>query len=194
MEVNEEILIFAMSNQTNKDMKQVKVTIKGELIVVDYCSKALIETLIDMGLEEEDEFAFTANYYMTCCWNTVDGLYIDGGEENMVKQKGKYVKTKEYWHSLIGEESDHPVPVTVHWRHYYDQWFDYIIELEDEDEFDIKKVQIIKSEYEIDLFPYFIRADVILYDGKEIKTTENWGDYDVEGKIYNEGEITELYD
>ena len=176
-------------------MKQVKVTINGDILVVHYCSSTLIENLVNEGLEDDEEDAFNFNFNTACAWNTVDGLYIDDGDENVVKSKGKYVKTKEYWHNLLGDGSYHSVPVEVHWRVFHPEHFDYIIELEDDEEFDIKKVQLIKSEYEHSLFPYFIRADVILYDGKEVKTAEDWEtDYNVEERIFNRGEITELYD
>lgn len=165
-------------------MKQVKITIKGDLVIVDYCSQSLIN-------EDED---FNCNYYETGAWDKIEAMYIDDNEaENLVKKKGKYVKTKEHFHELFKEDGDHPLPVEVHYRWYYNQELDYVIELEDDKEFDIKKVQLVKSDYECALFPYFILCDHILYDGKEIENTYWLDAYCPEDKLYNEAIIDELY-
>jgi hypothetical protein len=46
------------------------------------------------------------------------------------------------------------------------------VQLEDDEDFDIKKVQLVKSEREIECCPYFILAHHILYDGKEVIVNE----------------------
>lgn len=163
-------------------MKQIKIKITGDIIALDYCAQDLPE--------DED---FYGNYYLVCGWNTVTGLYVDDSEDNAVKQKGKYVKTKEFFHDLFRVDGDQPLPVECHTRVYNEQEINYIIEIEDDDEFDIKKVQLVKSDYECDEFPYFIVADYILYDGKEIHTDET-DDYCPEEKCHDEFVIDELYD
>lgn len=164
-------------------MKQVKVRITGTLVIVDYCSQKVIS-------ESED---FTSNYYITGGWDSVDSLYVnDNEEENLVKKKGKYVKTREYFHDLFKVDGEHPLPVEIHYKHYEDQELEYVIMLEDDEEFDIKKVQLVKSDYEIELFPYFILCDHILYDGKEIQSNDDynaWGNYCPEDKMYNEATV-----
>jgi hypothetical protein len=40
--------------------------------------------------------------------------------------------------------------------------------MEDDEEFDPKKLQLIKSDYEVEFLPYGIVTDTIVYDGKEI--------------------------
>lgn len=163
-------------------MKQIKIKITGDIIALDYCTQDLPE--------DED---FYGNYYLTCGWNTVTGLYVNDSEDNVVKQKGKYVKTKKFFHHLFRKDGDHPLPVECHTRVYCEQEVEYNIRIEDDEEFDIKKVQLVKSDYECDEFPYFIVADYILYDGKEIHTDET-DDYCPEEKCHDEFVIDELYD
>ena len=46
--------------------------------------------------------------------------------------------------------------------------YNYEIELEDDEEFDPKKLQLVKSDYEVSFLPYGIIVDYIMYDGKKI--------------------------
>lgn len=156
-------------------MKQVKITIEGTIQICEYAST-------------EKEFYDT--FYMTLGWYTVDALYVNDDEnENLIKKKGKYVKVGDYFHDLFSEEGDHPLPVEVHLRetHGSDR-FSYIINLEDDEDFDIKKVQLVKSNNEIECCPYFILARHILYDGKEIVVNEE-DEYlctGIDGRYYSE--------
>ena len=163
-------------------MKQVKIRIAGDLLIWDYCTKNLPE--------DED---FWGNYYVTGAWETLTAMYIDDNEDdNVIKQKGKYVKTREYFHELFSEDGDHPLPVEVHARTYFRQELEYIVELPDDEEFDIKKVQLIKSDYELNGVPYFILCSKILYDGKEILCNDDWTEYCPEEKMYDEFTIKEF--
>ena len=172
-------------------MKQVKIRIVGDLLIWNYCSLRYInptEEDLENGAEE-DEDGFFSNYYVTGAWETLTAMYIDDNEdENVIKQKGKYVKTKEYFHDLFSEDGDHPLPVEVHARTYHNQELEYIVELPDDEEFDIKKVQLIKSDYELSEAPYFILCSKILYDGKEVLANaefNDWTEYCPEMKIYD---------
>lgn len=159
-------------------MKKVKITIHGDLLALDYCN-----------VDKE----FLDEYYYTCAWDKVEAMYINGNEEeNVVKKKGKYVKTKEYFHDLFSADGDHPLPVECHARIYQNVYADYEIKLEDNEEFDIKKVQLVKSDYECDAFPYFIIAGNILYDGKEV-ITYDLDEFCPEEKMYSEFIIDSLY-
>lgn len=182
-------------------MKQVNVTITGDILAVDYCSHKYYESepKPDGSVSDGSEHFFD-EFYLTCGWDTVTGMYINApssyeidGLENVVKQKGKYAKKNDYFHELFANDSDHPLPVDLHIRTYYEQNITYTIELEDDEEFDIKKVQLVKSQYEAELFPYFIIADYILYDGKEVNTWEA-GEYCPEEKMYSEYTIQKLYE
>lgn len=156
-------------------MKQVKITIEGTIQICEYAST-------------RDEFYDT--FFSTLGWHTVNAIYLDDNENvNLIKKKGKYVKVKDYFHDLFSEEGSHPLPVEVHLRetHGSDR-FSYIVELQDDEEFDIKKVQLIKSDYEIYCCPYFILAHHILYDGREILVNEE-DEYlttGIDGRYYSE--------
>lgn len=166
-------------------MKEVKIFINGELDVMEYCSQSLIT-------EEE---SFYDQYYVTCGWSKIDSIYVNPDDpysddnENVTKQKGKYVKTKEYFHDLFSEDGYHPLPVEVHERDFSDITLCYIIELEDDEEFDIKQLQLIKSDYECLNIPYFILAEKILYKGKEVEVDDEDGEYSsfgIDGRWCNE--------
>lgn len=162
-------------------MKKVKIRIQGDLVIVDYCSKKKMQELVD-GDEYDDECdVFANNYYVTGAWDEISALYVDDDEDNnLVEQKGKYVNTKEFFHDLFSEDGGHPLPVEVHYEYYYEQELEYVIRLKDDEEFDIKKVQLIKSEDEISLFPYFVLCEKILYDGKDVLANpeyNEWSEY-----------------
>ena len=164
---------------------QTKITLKGTLVMIDYCSESLM-------LESED--SFLDNYYQTAGFLDWEdgGLFVNDDDENdLMKQKGKYVKTKEHFHELFKEDGEHPLPVILHTRHYRFVEADYIIE--HEDEFDIKKVQLVKSDYEIECFPYLIIADYILYDGKKVDVEGDLYDLCPEEKMYNTIEVDSFY-
>lgn len=151
-------------------MKQVKITIEGTMLMCEYASFA--------GVLMNEEYDFDSTYYSTNGWEKLEALYVnDDRSENLIKKKGKYIKAYDYFHDLFSEEGDHPLPVEVHLSDSPDGGgeiigLDYIIELEDDEEFDIKKVQLIKSDYEIECCPYFILAEKIKYNGKDVGLTE----------------------
>ena len=170
-------------------MKEVKITIDATIRVVEYCSHKYEEEYENM------EDAFFNEYYSTYGLTEIEGLYLDevedeymnGNEDvNLIKKKGKYVKTKNFFHDLFKEDGDHPLPVEIHVRDMHKgNYVGYTIELEDDEEFDITKLQLVKSDYEHELFPYFIIADYIIYDGKEIGADAELWDYGIEGKYCN---------
>lgn len=174
-------------------MRKVKIRIKGDLVIVDYCSRDVIKRVLDDEDCDTPAEAFSCNYYVTGAWDKVEELYVDDNEEeNLVKKKGKYEKTRTFFHELFSEEGEHPLPVDVHFRYYYGQELEYVIRLKDDEEFDLKKVQLIKSDYEVELFPYFILCEKILYDGKDVPANpefNDWAEYCPEEKMRNEGTI-----
>lgn len=93
--------------------------------------------------------------------------YIGESEwEDITKKKGKYVKGKIIREQIKDELGDE---ILLDIARHCD--FEYEFEIEHEGEFNPKLVQLIKSDYEFEDFPYAIIADKILYDGKEINTT-----------------------
>lgn len=153
----------------------------GTLVMIDYCSQSLMN---------EDNDDFLLNYCQTAGFLDWEdgGLFVNDDMENdLMKKKGKYVKTKEHFTSLFRKDGQHPLPVTLHTRSYSCVEAEYIIE--HEDEFDIKKVQLVKSDYELDEFPYLIIADYILYDGKQIDVECELYDICPEEKLHNTIEV-----
>ena len=164
--------------QTTKIMKEIKITICGDVLAVDYCSQI---------------YEFDEDYNLICSWSKIDALTVNDGEENLVKEKGKYITTRTYLHDLFSRiEPPHPFPLTVHTRTYYNQRVEYTIQLNDDEEFDIKKLQLIKTlEFDTQDFGFFIFADFIMYDGNQIDTYDTEC-YCPEEKMYNEFEIEGL--
>ena len=170
-------------------MKSVKITIEGTILMCEYASQK--------NYDETKDVDFVSTYYMTLGWDKIDAMYIDDNkEENLVKEKGKYVKTRNYFHELFADDGDHPLPVDLHLRSTYGgDTFSYIIDLEDDEEFDIKKVQLVKSDYEINPCPFFILVEKIMYDGKEISINpdevDDYHSYGIDGRDCEECVVTE---
>jgi hypothetical protein len=159
-------------------MKTIKITITGEPLVVDYCNTDL---------------DFSDNYYTQVGWTSVSGVFVNDNPENVIKKKGKYFITSELWHTLLSPDGDHPLPVELHMRTFAKTSFNYSIEIPDDQDFDIKKLQLIKSNYELEVFPYFIDAHSIVYDGKEF-TTKDDEDYCIGGRSYDEETVYKFID
>lgn len=53
-----------------------------------------------------------------------------------------------------------------------DEYYFESVFLIDDDNFDPKKLQLIKSDYELDFLPYGIMIDSIMYDGKVVEVEE----------------------
>lgn len=180
-------------------MKTVKITIKGTARVIDYCSKEVILHSLAEGEYDDVDDAFSGNYYVTIGWMNYEdgGMFIDDDEEtDFMMRKGKYIKTRNHFHDLFAADGEHPLPVVVHCRDYdvcRGGVGEYYIKLEDDEEFDIKKVQLVKSDYEILNEPYFIIADYILYDGKRVDECGDIFDLCPEEKCYDEYEVNEFY-
>ena len=154
---------------TTKNMtNNVTVTIKGDLFVLRYYTTNKV--FVDEHGSQEDE------YFQDYGFKTIESITVNDDAENLVKQKGKYVLTQDHFHQLFSVEGDHPLPV-----HCEEQQIDsgdgygvvFTIELKEGEEFDIQKLQLIKSDYEVSAYPYWIIARHIIYDGKEIEYDYN---------------------
>lgn len=113
-----------------------------------------------------------------------DDPYTDEGID-ITKSKGKYVMANNYFSHFIGKTT----PFFYMEIRYCDieEWFR--IELNDDEEFDPKKLQLIKSDYELSFLPYAIATTHIMYDGKIYRAMMGDGYYpnSYEDKhIYNE--------
>ena len=154
--------------------KKVTITIKGEMSVLRYytTNEEYIENNADTELFRSYG-NMSYNYFETYGFKTIQSITLNDGEENLVKEKGKYIKTKEFFHYLFRSDGEQPLPVHCEEQNLYDSEVGYTIELDGNEEFDIKKLQLVKSDYEIQEYPYWIVADYVMYDGKRI-------DYDVD--------------
>ena len=161
-------------------MKNIYVTLLGEGRVYQF------ENLTDkdsynsvpidcMGLYElEEEGWLDGNLYelpfistnlrvLLSTGNEVVWDVDDDGTVDITKQKGKYIKSTTYFKEL-GFES----PFYVNDGGDTEICEVFRIELEDNEEFDPKKLQLVKSDYELNFLPYGIVVDYIMYDGKKI--------------------------
>lgn len=87
-------------------------------------------------------------------WENEDGI-------NITKKKGKYIKTTTFF-----KESEVISPFVWGCDSFRNFHFVYEIEIEDDEEFDPSKLQLIKSDYELEIFPYAIIPE-ISYNGKK---------------------------
>lgn len=87
-------------------------------------------------------------------WENEEGI-------NITKKKGKYIKSKTYF-----KECEVISPFVWGCDSFRNHHFVYEIEIEDDEEFDPSKLQLIKSDYELEIFPYAITTE-ISYNGKK---------------------------
>lgn len=111
----------------------------------------------------------------------------DEGAIDITKKKGKYVLTSNYFSGVYGLNA----PFYYTQRNFCEIYETFSIELQDDEEFDPKKFQLIKSDYELDFLPFAIAARMAMYDGKSIFADpsdgyRDKGDY--ECGIYNEAQ------
>lgn len=95
---------------------------------------------------------------------------ITADGEDIQKKKGKYINTPTFFKDEWGITA--PCYVQSSCRTTLFE-VTYEIELEDDEEFDPKKLQLIKSNYEFEFLPYAIVLPFIMYDGKKIYTNDD---------------------
>jgi hypothetical protein len=106
----------------------------------------------------------------------------NNNETDITKGKGKYVNSKNFYSKpFIPKDGGVANAVAILAGRGNNVTY-YTIELNDDEEFDPKKLQLVKSDYEFKFLPYGIVSECIMYDGKEIRTDdyEGWYDIDIE--------------
>ena len=192
-------------------MKEVKIKITGSVVGIDYNPW----DVNDENIEHELQY-----WWETWGFQTISSLTANG--EDIQKKKGKYVKQDYFRDSfrkqmddMYGEDEEKNWDGGMflyfkYWHDEYESWgddcetyFEYTIKLEDDEEFDPKQLQLIRSEelyqkyrpFDIkeqgdydSIPPYYIVADCILYKGEEIWADDPW-DISPLSKMYYECKI-----
>jgi hypothetical protein len=186
--------------------KKVTIKITGSILGIDY---------FPYDLEK-----YPGGYwYETWGFQEISSITVDG--EDIQKKKGKYVKDDYFkklfggddgsytqnwdWNESDGEEPEWDGGMYLYFKYWpsNDSEAEYVIELEDGEEFDPKQLQLIRTEelyrkylpFDIkeqgdydSLPPYYIVADEILYKGKSVSMDDPW-DVSPLSKMYYECKI-----
>lgn len=182
-------------------MKTVLITVKGRGPVYwmenlndpDYERIPLDEDLITL---EEDGWLDGGLYELPLILEDVQLLQSsdptepvweidDEGAIDITKKKGKYILVNDYFSG----DCKLKAPFYYSQRNYCNIYETFCIELQDDEEFDPKKFQLIKSDYELSFLPYAIITSCAVYDGKLISadTSEGYNDRgDFDTSIYDE--------
>ena len=155
-------------------MKQVWITLKGRGDV--YWMENFTETPDDWEeIDLDDFYTLEEEGWLNCELNEIgflldlEGVYVGGEmfseEEDITKSKGKYIKRTD----VLKKDCKLTPPFYVRCINGGTEIVNtFCIELEDDEEFDPKQLQLVKSDYEVEFLPYGIVSDTIVYKGKEI--------------------------
>ena len=110
-------------------------------------------------------------------------IIINNGdeEEDITKQKGKYIKTKSYIKNIFNDrlhcdDNNRYIEVPIY-TELDEVEFHFVLEDIDINHFNPEKLQLFKSDYEIEELPFGIIATQISYDGDTYKTVNDIEDY-----------------
>lgn len=154
-------------------MKQVWVTLKGRGEV--YWMESFIEEPTDWDMVPMDDFWELEDSWLdgdlleTAFVLTLEGVYVGNKEfsedEDITKKKGKYINKTD----ILKNCKRLTVPMYVRCINCNtDIYNTFCINLEDDEEFDPKQLQLVKSDYEVDFIPYGIMSDRVVYKDKTI--------------------------
>lgn len=149
----------------SKQLKMVQITLKGTGIIF------MVEDVVTDNYIQQDAI--------------LEGVQLLKEDEDITKQKGKYIKQK-YFHNMITPDTSGSIKRMV-----IDKTFNFTFTFDipvEESEFNPKLIQLIKSDYEFEGIPYYIVTDKMMYDGKEICSNEGLTDFAMKG--YTEEEMT----
>lgn len=110
----------------------------------------------------------------------------DEGAVDITKKKGKYLLVNNFFSKcrrLIA-------PFYVDQVNYCEQVNSFEIKLEDDEEFDPKKLQLIKSDYELQFLPFGIVSNGVVYNDKVVWSDpeDGYDDKYSQRFIYNEAQ------
>lgn len=163
-------------------MKQVWITLRGRGDV--YWMENFIDTpddWDDIDLRDfnslEDEGWLDGDLHEIAFILDLECVYV-GNEEysedvDITKEKGKYIKRTD----ILKNDCKLTPPFYVRCINGETEIGNtFCIELEDDEVFDPKQLQLVKSDYEVEFLPYGIVSDCILYKGKKI-VVDNESEY-----------------
>ena len=164
-------------------MKNIIITIEGIITMCEYCSWSKYEKY-DLHLHDENatDIVFDDECDTVNGWKGLKGIYVqiesNNDSKNYLDEIGEFYIVGNYFHKLFSSDSDHPLPIDLHVAQTNSfERLKYVLELEDNDDFDIKKVQLVYSYNEIAPLKDFVLADKILYDGKSIDVENIHNEY-----------------
>ena len=155
-------------------MKQVWITLRGRGDI--YWMENFTETpdnWEDIDLDEfytlEDEGWLNGDLNEIGFILDLEGVYVGdemfSEDEDITKSKGKYIKRTD----VLKKDYKLTPPFYVRCINGGTEIVNtFCVELEDDEEFDPKQLQLVKSDYEVEFLPYGIVSDTIIYKGKEI--------------------------
>ena len=178
--------------------------IEGIINMCEYCSWSKYEQYNDMyySLYGDDaaSYLFDDKYDMVNGWKGIKAIYVHNPDntnfiaeigkvytvddyfhkdnKNYIDEIGKVYTVNDYFHKLFAPDSDHPLPIDLHVAQTNDlEKLMYSIVLEDDEEFDAKKIQLVYSHNEIAPLKDFILAEKIMYNGEEIDVENSHDEY-----------------
>ena len=180
-------------------MKNVFIKVEGIITICEYCSWSKYNSYKKDIYDDIDDI-FDDDCYNVNGWQGIKGIYVHNpdntnfiGEigkvytlsdyfpkdnKNYINEIGKVYTINDYFHKLFAPDSDHPLPIDLHVAHTNDfEKLIYVIEIEDDEEFDIKKVQLVYSHNEIAPLKDFVLAEKIMYDGNEVEVDDSHNEY-----------------
>lgn len=183
-------------------MKNVFITIEGFITICEYCSWSKYKQYNDLYSclygDDGADYLFDDKCDTVNGWAGLTAIYVqvdfNKDDRNLLNEIGGFHTIDNYFHNLFAPNGDHPLPIDLHVVQTIDiQKLMYVIEIEDDVEFDIKKVQLVASYNELSPLKDFIIAEKIMYDGKEIDV-ENYHDeyshYEIgSGNYYEQYEV-----
>lgn len=119
------------------------------------------------------------------CDENLEKYYTDSPIEiefvDITEKKGKYINTAKYLSSKLQSPF---LVMKLDDDGFIESYF--VIELKEGEVFDPKKLQLIKSDYEVSFLPYGIIRSHICYDGKVIEATAGTDYYtELTSPLYN---------
>ena len=157
--------------KSNKKMRTIELTLSG------ICNVYWVESILDMNRVDTEKTVFELEQDGITDMDSFQEITVMLSKVSVevngeaISKKGKYINRKDYYSKRITNPS---IANLMYCGKYMTQTFD--IQLNDGEDFDPLKLQLVKTDYELDFLPYDILTDIIMYDGKEVKSKDGMTD------------------